>query len=114
MRLLQMVVVLKKLTYAALLSPSEASEEFREGVIKCFSSMLLSLHPCVDSSCSCKQVLGSPELLEPRNLRTQVTGASLSGECLVAFLQSQKASAAVGQWLSLLLQVHYFLLLYDI
>ncbi|XP_031256286.1 uncharacterized protein LOC116114265 [Pistacia vera] len=100
----QMVVVLKKLTYAALLSPSEASEEFREGVIKSFRAMLLSLHPCFDSSCFCKQVLGLPELLEHRNLRTPVTGASVSGECLVTFLQSQKASAAVGQWLSLLLK----------
>ncbi|KAJ0099748.1 hypothetical protein Patl1_20854 [Pistacia atlantica] len=100
----QMVVVLKKLTYAALLSPSEASEEFREGVIKSFRAMLLSLHPCFDSSCFCKQVLGLPELLEHRNLRTPVAGASVSGECLVTFLQSQKASAAVGQWLSLLLK----------
>lgn len=104
-----MVVVMKKLTYGALLSPSEASEEFREGVIKCFRAMLLSLRLCSDNLCSCKQVLGLPELLERKIQQTSVPGASESGECLVAFLQSQDASAAVGHWLSLLLKVHCFL-----
>ncbi|KAJ4705806.1 ARM repeat superfamily protein [Melia azedarach] len=100
----QMVVVMKKLTYGALLSPPEASEEFREGVIKCFRAMLLSLRLCSDNLCSCKQVLGLPELLERKIQQTSVPGASESGECLVAFLQSQDASAAVGHWLSLLLK----------
>lgn len=104
----QMVVVLKKLTYGALLSVSEASEEFREGVIKCFRALLLSLLPCSDTSCSCKQILGLPTLLESGSVETSLCTSSKnyskSQECLLAFLQSQTASAAVGHWLSLLLQ----------
>nr|XP_025625066.1 uncharacterized protein LOC112717178 isoform X2 [Arachis hypogaea] len=76
----QMVVLLKKLTYGALLTPAEASEEFREGIILCFRALLLGLSPCSDVSCS------------------------YSEECLLAFLRSQSASAAVGHWLSLLLK----------
>lgn len=111
--LLQMVVVLKKLTYGALLPLSEASEEFREGVIKCFRALLLSLLPCSDKSCSCKQILGLPTLLESGSveisLHTSSKYYSESQECMLAFLQSQPASAAVGHWLSLLLQVHQFI-----
>ncbi|GAV64137.1 hypothetical protein CFOL_v3_07655, partial [Cephalotus follicularis] len=106
----QMVVVLKKLTFAALLSPSEASEEFREGVIKCFKTLLLGLLPCSDQSCSCKQITGLPELMESGNLQALLTRPSKHdsrpGECLLVFLQSQTASAAVGHWLSLLLKVY--------
>ncbi|KAG1362012.1 putative TELO2-interacting protein [Cocos nucifera] len=76
----QMVVVLKKLTSGALLSPSEASEEFREGIIKCFSTL------------QTEHATSVRYFLEPE-------------ECLLAFLRSQNASAAVGHWLSLLLQV---------
>ncbi|PQM38627.1 uncharacterized protein Pyn_06456 [Prunus yedoensis var. nudiflora] len=103
----QMVVVLKKLTYGALLSPSDASEEFREGVIKCFRAMLLNLLPCSDESCACKQIFGMPMLLENRDLKDPLSRSSKydsePDECLLAFLQSQAASAAVGHWLSLLL-----------
>ncbi|XP_007022439.2 PREDICTED: uncharacterized protein LOC18594747 isoform X2 [Theobroma cacao] len=103
----QMVVILKKLTYAALLSPSEASEEFREGVIKCFRALLLSLHCCSSQSCLCKQSLDLPMLLETRDMQTP-TGTLKhgleQGECLLAFLQSEAASPAVGHWLSLLLK----------
>ncbi|MBA0555087.1 hypothetical protein Golob_014149, partial [Gossypium lobatum] len=102
-----MVVVLKKLTYAALLSPSEASEEFREGVIKCFRALLLNLHHCSNQSCLCKQSLDLPMLLATRDML--VPNGTLEfdleqGECLLAFLQSEAASAAVGHWLSLLLK----------
>ena len=111
--LLQMVVVLKKLTYGALLPLSEASEEFREAVIKCFRALLLSLLPCSDRSCSCKQILGLPTLLESGSVEISLCTSSKyyseSQECLLAFLQSQPASAAVGHWLSLLLQVHQFI-----
>ncbi|KAK9274612.1 hypothetical protein L1049_021862 [Liquidambar formosana] len=104
----QMVVVLKKLTYGALLSPSEAAEEFREGVIRCFKALLLSLHPCSDESCLCKQIFGSPPLLAGRDVQFLSKGPtkydSEPEECLLAFLQSQTASAAVGHWLSLLLK----------
>ncbi|GLU04997.1 hypothetical protein SLE2022_221220 [Rubroshorea leprosula] len=104
----QMVVVLKKLTYAALLSPSEAAEEFREGVIKCFRALLSNVLPCSNKSCSCKEIHDLPMLLESRDLQTTPTGPSKhdseQGECLHAFLRSQAASAAVGHWLSLLLK----------
>ncbi|XVF60850.1 hypothetical protein PTKIN_Ptkin08bG0081000 [Pterospermum kingtungense] len=103
----QMVVILKKLTYAAMLSPSEASEEYREGVIKCFSALLLNLHHCSNLSCLCKQSLDLPMLLETRDRLIPVGTMKLDleeGECLLAFLQSEAASAAIGHWLSLLLK----------
>ncbi|KAE8699110.1 E3 ubiquitin-protein ligase RGLG2-like [Hibiscus syriacus] len=103
----QMVVVLKKLTYAALLSSSEASEEFREGVNKCFRALLLNLLHCSNQSCLCKQSLDLPMLLETRDLLIPNRTLKLDleqGECLLAFLQSEAASAAVGHWLSLLLK----------
>ncbi|XP_004295659.1 PREDICTED: uncharacterized protein LOC101290940 [Fragaria vesca subsp. vesca] len=104
----QMVVVLKKLTYGALLSPSDASEEFREGVIKCFRALLLNLLPCSDKSCTCHQIFGLPMLLEKRDFKSPAISSpnyvSASNECLLSFLQSQAASAAVGHWLSLLLK----------
>uniref|UniRef100_A0A5B6YNE8 TELO2-interacting protein 1 n=1 Tax=Davidia involucrata TaxID=16924 RepID=A0A5B6YNE8_DAVIN len=104
----QMVVVLKKLTYGALLSPSEAAEEFREGVIKCFRLLLLGLHLCSDESCSCKQINGLPTLSASRELGSPLTRLSKHDSeqegCLLAFLQSESASAAVGHWLSLLLK----------
>ena len=105
----QMVVILKKLTYGALLSPSDASEEFRGGIVKCFRALLLSLLPCSDDSCTCKQTLNLPMLLESRDLKALPFRSekydSQQSECLLAFLQSQNSSAAVGHWLSLLLKV---------
>ncbi|GMN56495.1 hypothetical protein TIFTF001_025616 [Ficus carica] len=104
----QMVVVMKKLTYGALLSPSDASEEFREGIIKCFRALISNLIPCSDESCSCKQTFYLPMLLDSRDLKTMPVRSakcdSDPGECLVAFLQSEASSAAVGHWLSLLLK----------
>ncbi|XP_057963630.1 uncharacterized protein LOC131154857 [Malania oleifera] len=104
----QLAVVLKKLTYGALLTPSEAAEEFREGVIRCFRTLLLSLHPCPVNSCSCKQVLGLPAFLAHRDIQASLSKPSKVDkepeECLLAFLRSQATSAAVGHWLSLLLK----------
>ncbi|CAI9756733.1 unnamed protein product [Fraxinus pennsylvanica] len=104
----QMVVILKKLTHGALLSPSEASEEFREGVIRCFKGLLLNLHSCSDESCPCKQIGGCPTLLGRKDVQfscAQVSKYDLVPEqCLLAFLQSEPASAIVGHWLSLLLK----------
>ncbi|XP_024019137.1 uncharacterized protein LOC21399286 isoform X2 [Morus notabilis] len=104
----QMVVVMKKLTYGALLSPSDASEEFREGIIKCFRALISSLIPCSDESCTCKQTFHLPLLLDSRDLKTMPVRSakydSEPAECLIAFLQSQASSAAVGHWLSLLLK----------
>ena len=65
---LQMVVVLKKLTYGAMFSPSEVSEEFREGVFRGFRTLYLNLDLCSHKSCSCKQINGSPTLLARRDM----------------------------------------------
>ncbi|KAI4297078.1 hypothetical protein L6164_036986 [Bauhinia variegata] len=104
----QMVLLLKKLTYGALLSPSEASEEFREGIMLCFRELLLSIHSCSNDSCSCKQIIDSPSLWEDiykdQPVGTSFQYSSDSEVCLLAFIRSQTASAAVGHWLSLLLK----------
>ncbi|XP_022952363.1 uncharacterized protein LOC111455069 isoform X1 [Cucurbita moschata] len=102
----QMVVVLKKLTCAALLSPLEASEEFREGVIKCYKAIFVNLYPCSDDACSCKQISDSPALAENREFQghLELSEESKPNECLLEFLRSETASAAVGHWLSLLLK----------
>ncbi|KAF7851651.1 hypothetical protein BT93_L3308 [Corymbia citriodora subsp. variegata] len=107
----QMVVILNKLSNGASLSPSVVSEEFREGIIKCFRALLLNLLPCSDSSCSCKQITGLPALLVGDDVLTRPLGRSrknLGGECLLAFLQTQTASFAIGHWLSLLLEAADF------
>ncbi|KAJ0241840.1 hypothetical protein HA466_0211990 [Hirschfeldia incana] len=101
-----MVVVMKKLTSGAILTPSEASEEFREGIIRCFRAMITGLVPCVDGSCGCNRVPGWLQLSDGSDHQTQVSEYDLgTGECLVAFLQSHSALAAVGHWLSILLKV---------
>lgn len=104
----QMVALLKKLTSGAMLSPSEASEEFRLGIIRCFRAMLLQLQSCSDKSCLCKQATVLP--MTPASVSLEVGSvvrpkhSAQPEECLLAFLRSQNASAAVGHWLSLLLQ----------
>ncbi|RXH86602.1 hypothetical protein DVH24_021875 [Malus domestica] len=65
--------ILKKLTYGALLSPSDASEEFREGIFKCFGELLLNLLPCFDDSCACKQIFGVLMLLEYRDMKAPLS-----------------------------------------
>ncbi|XP_011086354.1 TELO2-interacting protein 1 homolog isoform X2 [Sesamum indicum] len=104
----QMVVILRKLTHGAMLSPLEASEEFREGVIRCFRALLLNLCPCSDGSCPCKQIGQWPSLPAVKELQFPLPKLpkcdSVLGECLSAFLQSEPASAAIGHWLSLLLK----------
>ncbi|KAI3496636.1 hypothetical protein L1887_39007 [Cichorium endivia] len=98
----QMVLVLKNLTNAALLLPSEASEEFREGVIKCFKSLLLGLNSCSNNSCKCNRINCLTMLLH--NTHSKSFLEVNREECLLAFLQSQSASVTVGHWLSLLLK----------
>ncbi|XP_065020102.1 uncharacterized protein LOC135645540 isoform X4 [Musa acuminata AAA Group] len=104
----QMVVVLQKITTGAMLSHSEASEEFREGIIRCFRAMLLNLQPCSAISCSCKQrvIMPTSKSIDGAFVHHNTLSRNCveSLECLLAFLQSQNASAAVGHWLSLLLQ----------
>ncbi|PWZ22883.1 hypothetical protein Zm00014a_010735 [Zea mays] len=104
----QMVAMLKKLTSGAMLSPSEASEEFRGAIIRCFRALVLQLQPCLDHFCSCKHGIVLPTIptstcLEVRSV-VRPNHSAQPEECLLAFLQSQNASAAVGHWLSLLLQ----------
>nr|XP_018684368.1 PREDICTED: uncharacterized protein LOC103993114 [Musa acuminata subsp. malaccensis] len=103
-----MVVVLKKITTGAMLSHSVALEEFREGIIRCFRVMLLNLQPCSVSSCSCKQrvIMPTSKSIDGAFVHHNTLSRDCveSLECLLAFLQSQNASAAVGHWLSLLLQ----------
>ncbi|CAN8233709.1 unnamed protein product [Cochlearia groenlandica] len=105
----QMVVIMKKLTSGAILTPLEASEEFREGIVKCFRALISGLIPCSDDSCSCKRTSGWPQLLDRREYQTQVSESFKydleTRECLLAFLQSQSTLAAVGHWLSILLKV---------
>ncbi|XP_020093536.1 uncharacterized protein LOC109713762 isoform X2 [Ananas comosus] len=104
----QMVMLLKKLPYGAMLSPLEASEEFRGGIIRCLRAMLLRLQQCSVGSCSCKQTILLPTMIPITSLevdyKTSMSNLAEPKECLLAFLQSQNASAAVGHWLSLLLQ----------
>ncbi|GMH10672.1 hypothetical protein Nepgr_012513 [Nepenthes gracilis] len=103
----QMTVLLQKLTSGAMLSPSEASEEFRDGAIRCFRALLVNLHPCLDKSCSCRHSFHLPLLVESEYFQAEASidldNFLQSKECLLAFLQSQSASVAVGHWLSLLL-----------
>lgn len=104
----QMVVILKNLTNAALLSPSEAAEEFREGVIRCFKALLLGLCLCSNTSCTCKQINSLSMVLDKRYagsfLRELPAHELNPEECLLAFLRSQSATVTVGHWLSLLLK----------
>uniref|UniRef100_A0A1J3EZ89 TELO2-interacting protein 1-like protein n=1 Tax=Noccaea caerulescens TaxID=107243 RepID=A0A1J3EZ89_NOCCA len=105
----QMIVIMKKLTSGAILTPSEAAEEFRGGIVKCFRAMISGLHPCSNVSCSCKRTVGWPQLSDTSDFQTQVSESFKydleTRECLLAFLQSQTALAAVGHWLSILLKV---------
>lgn len=105
----QMAAVLKKLTHGAMLSPSEASEEFREGVVRCFRSLLSNLTPCSDTSCACRNSIVRPPLLDMRYSKDlsirSLEHQSQQKECLLAFLQSESSAAAVGHWLSLLLNI---------
>ncbi|CAL9103887.1 unnamed protein product [Musa textilis] len=104
-----MVVVLKKISTGVMLSDSEASEEFRVGIIRCFRAMLLNLQPCSVSSCSCKQrvIMPTSKSIDGAFVHHNTLSRNHveSLECLLAFLQSPNASAAEGHWLSLLLQV---------
>jgi TELO2-interacting protein 1 len=109
-----MVMILKKLTAGAMLSHTNASEEFRIGIIKSFKAMLLRAQPCSDCCCLCKKSVTPQTAVEITHsdfdhANNKLYSNTDSQECLVAFLQSPDASAAVGHWLSLLLEVIYFL-----
>ncbi|GJY49210.1 hypothetical protein Tco_0439166, partial [Tanacetum coccineum] len=86
---MQMVVLLEKLTNAALLSPSQASEEFRQGVITSFKALLNALCFCSNSSCQCKQLKSLPRLIDNRFFELFPVHELDIDECVLAFLQSQ-------------------------
>ncbi|KAJ1693480.1 hypothetical protein LUZ63_010178 [Rhynchospora breviuscula] len=105
----QMVMILKKLTSGAMLSHTDASEEFRIGIIRSFKAMLLRMQPCSVSFCVCKRSVIPHTAVEITHLDFNLAnnkryGSTDSPGCLLAFLQSPDASAAVGHWFSLLLQ----------
>jgi hypothetical protein len=113
----QMTMLLRKLTAGAVLSPAEASEEFRHGVVNCLRALLGALAPCHTLSCSCKYVSPSPFDILRQNPVALYEGlkndeedlmddeAAILEECPLGFLHSQDMAAAIGHLLSLLLQV---------
>ena len=110
-------MILKKLTSGAMLSHTDASEEFRIGIIRSFKAMLLRMQPCSDFSCLCKKSVIPQTAVEITRLDFNLANNKLYGsidsqECLLAFLQSPDASAVVGHWLSLLLQVIFLFIFF--
>jgi hypothetical protein len=121
-----MTSLLKKLTAAAMLSPSEASEEFRHHVVMCLRSLFQALQSCGSSSCSCKHVLLPPFTILKQNpsvlyegytfneniqedfLAEEFTTVEYSAleKCPLGCLQALDMAPAIGHLLSLLLQVH--------
>ncbi|KAG0557818.1 hypothetical protein KC19_11G159100 [Ceratodon purpureus] len=120
----QMTTLIGKLTKAALLSPVEASEEFRHGIVMCIRSVFQALQPCKSVSCSCKYVLPSPFTIlhrDPGELYEGYTHTAMEEDvideefttidyatpepCPLGFLQSLDMGPAIGHLLSLLLQI---------
>ncbi|CAM6129670.1 unnamed protein product [Calypogeia fissa] len=112
----QATMLLRKLTSAAMLSPKEAAEEFRQGVVKCLQALLQNLRPCGSSTCVCKQISPSPFV------GLQQSPLAFFGECAIVkpeaeehmevsdtcplgYLQSENMSVAIGHLISLLLQI---------
>ncbi|OAE27011.1 hypothetical protein AXG93_1774s1210 [Marchantia polymorpha subsp. ruderalis] len=109
----QMIMMLRKLTGGAMLSTSEASEEFRHGVLKCLKSFLTNLRPCSTASCMCQSVSVSPfEALDKKiwnlvkaNIQNIDSIIDESDVCPMGFLQTESMAPAVGHLISLLLQI---------
>lgn len=119
----QLSLLLRKLTAAAMLSPEEASEEFRHGAVKCLKEFLVGLMPCCRLLCSCKLAgLPHPVIYDEGCLRADLSCTSNTmpestakhvvkemvtdnEECLIEFLQSKSMSPAVGHLLSLFIQI---------
>lgn len=120
----QLTTLLRKLTGAAMMSPAEASEEFRHGTVLCLRSVFQALQPCKSSSCSCKYVLPSVfDMLkqdsgDPYKSYTHPAQEEYTADeeltpvdyvapevCPLGYLQSLDMAPAIGHLLSLLLQV---------
>ncbi|KAJ6917749.1 hypothetical protein NC652_019931 [Populus alba x Populus x berolinensis] len=70
-----------------MLTENEASEEFREGVIKCFRALIEGLSSCGVEGCSCEEINGLPALVEARDNRNVNSARDYlggEGECLAA------------------------------
>lgn len=120
----QMSVLLRKLTAAAMLSPQEASEEFRHAAVKSLKILFSGLTSCRRSSCGCRLsalphcIISSEGWLKADivswlsfSSRCRSKGENEEDreesceECLIEFLQSKNMSATVGHLLSIFLQV---------
>lgn len=117
-----MVTVLKSLSAAAMLTPAEASEEFRHGVVRCLKASFLSLQSCGDPSCRCSASWSPPqhgygdgcnfyaEHVWTRCFAVSQTRNSENIEaCHVAYLQSDDMRVAIGHLFSVLLKVSHSL-----
>jgi len=118
-----MTTLVRKLTGAAMLSPAEASEEFRHGIVKCLRSVFEALQACKSLSCSCKYILPSPFSILKQDPGDLYEGYGYIGEeedaageeytvdyaapevCPLGYLQSVDMAPAIGHLLSLFLQV---------
>lgn len=119
----QMITLIRKLTGAAMLSPADASEEFRHGIIMCLRSVFQALKGCKSLSCSCKYVLPSPFSILKQDPGDLYEGYGYIGDveeeageedtvdytapevCPLGYLQSVDMAPAIGHLLSLLLQI---------
>ncbi|KAL3699023.1 hypothetical protein R1sor_017045 [Riccia sorocarpa] len=112
----QMTMMLRKLTGAAMLTASEAAEEFRHGVVKCLKALLTNLSSCSSGLCTCQSV--SPSRFEMLKQTTRKSAesfeipsskfeASMSEKdiCPLGLLQMESMAPAVGHLISLLLQI---------
>lgn len=120
----QMSVLLRKLTAAAMLSPQEASEEFRHAAVKSLKILFSGLTSCRRSSCGCRLSALPHCIISSEGWLNADIVSSLSfssrcrskgeneedreescEECLIEFLQSKNMSATVGHLLSIFLQI---------
>ncbi|GKA35025.1 ARM repeat superfamily protein [Tanacetum coccineum] len=96
---------LNQLTNATLLSPSQASEEFRQAFITSFKALLNALCFYSNSSCQCEQLKSLPRLIDNNRYSQSFPVHELDiDECLLVFLRSQSAAVTVGNWLLLMLR----------
>ncbi|KAL2608666.1 hypothetical protein R1flu_027239 [Riccia fluitans] len=112
----QMTMMLRKLTGAAMLTASEAAEEFRHGVVKCLKALLASLSSCSSGSCTCQSVSSSPIEVLKQSIWNSVGSVKMHSSkfqttmdekdiCPLGLLQLESEAPAVGHLISLLLQI---------
>jgi len=127
-----MITLIRKLTGAAMLSPAEASEEFRHGIVMCLRFVFQALQGCKSLSCSCKYILPSPFSILKQDPGDLYEGYGYIGDvedetgeedtvdyatpevCPLGYLQSVDMAPAIGHLLSLLLQVCFSSIVLDL